>query len=386
VATEDEKYMQMVLKLARRGVGSVEPNPAVGAVLVKANQVIGKGWHKKFGSPHAEINALEDCRKLAANPQGATMYVTLEPCCHQGKTTPCTNAIINAKLARVVVATVDPSEHARGAGLEQLRRAGIEVQTGVCETQAKLLNAPFIRFAATGKCWVILKWAQSIDGKMAWAEKTAGQRWISGRRSREDAHKLRQRAAAVLVGINTVLADDPLLTARPSKGRQPTRVVLDSHLRIPSDCKLLATAKEAPVLIVTSAEAARNDPQKQDQITQRGAEVLVCPEVDRSNLYYLLDELSNRGIAQLLVEGGPTVIASFLIEGLADEIVVYITPKILGAAGSVAISPPMAELTDSFDLHHVEANQFGEDIRLSGLSKQALDEILRGTGGQKADC
>ncbi|UCF42328.1 MAG: bifunctional diaminohydroxyphosphoribosylaminopyrimidine deaminase/5-amino-6-(5-phosphoribosylamino)uracil reductase RibD, partial [Planctomycetota bacterium] len=298
---------------------------------------------------------------------------------------PCTNAIIDAGLVKVVVAAIDPSEHANGAGLEQLRSAGIEVQTGLCEPEARLLNAPFMKFAATGRCWVIVKWAQSIDGNMAWAEKTAGHRWISGEPSRNDAHKLRQRAAAVLVGINTVLTDDPLLTARPSRARQPARIVLDSNLRIPLDCKLLTTANQAPVLIVTSAEAARNDPQKQSQIIERGAEVLVCPPADRSNLYYLLDELSNRGIAQLLVEGGPTVIASFLKEGLADEIVVYITPKLLGAAGSVPITTPMAELTDSLDLHHVETSQFGEDIRLSGLTKQAIDEILRGTGEQKAD-
>ncbi|UCC22418.1 MAG: bifunctional diaminohydroxyphosphoribosylaminopyrimidine deaminase/5-amino-6-(5-phosphoribosylamino)uracil reductase RibD [Planctomycetota bacterium] len=385
MATEDEKYMQMALKLARRGIGSVEPNPPVGAVLVKAGQVIGKGWHRKFGGPHAEINALEDCNKLAAKPQAATMYVTLEPCCHQGKTAPCTDAIINAKLAKVVVATIDPSQHANGQGVEQLRTAGIEVQTGVCEAEAKLLNAPFIKFAATGRCWVILKWAQSIDGKLAWAETTASRIWISGERSRDDAHKLRRRAGAVLVGINTVLADDPLLTARPDKGKQPTRVVLDSNLRIPLDCKLLTTAKDTPVLVVTSAEAARNNPQKQEQITGRGAEVLVCPETGRSNLHFLLDELSNRGVAQLLVEGGPTVIASFLKESLADEIVVYITPKLLGTAGSASISPPMSELTEGLDLHHVETGQFGEDIRLSGLTKHALDEVLSGTPGQKAD-
>lgn len=383
MATEDEKYMQTALKLAQRGIGSVEPNPAVGAVLVKAGQVIGKGWHRQFGGPHAEINALEDCNKLAAKPQAATMYVTLEPCCHQGKTAPCTDAIINAKLAKVVVATIDPSQHANGKGVEQLRAAGIEVQTGVCEAEAKLLNAPFIKFAATGRSWVILKWAQSIDGKLAWAGTTAGRRWISGERSRDDAHKLRRRAGAVLVGINTVLADDPLLTARPSKDRQPARVVLDSNLRIPLDCKLLTTANESPVLVVTSDEAARNNPQKQEQITGRGAEVLVCPPTGRSNLYYLLDELSTRGIAQLLVEGGPTVIASFLKESLADEIVVYITPKLLGAAGVASISPPM---TDSLDLHHVETSQLGEDIRLSGLTKHALDEVLSGTPGQKPDC
>lgn len=379
MAAQDEKYMQTALKLAQRGIGSVEPNPAVGAVLVKAGQVIGKGWHKQFGGPHAEINALEDCKKLAVNPQGATMYVTLEPCCHHGKTTPCTNAIIYAGLAKVVVATIDPSEHANGAGLKQLRSAGIEVQTGISETEARLLNAPFMKFAATGKCWVILKWAQSIDGKVGWADKTDGGRWLSGQQSRDDVHKLRQRSAAILVGINTVLADDPLLTARPDIGKQPTRIVLDSRLRIPLDSRLLTTTHESPVLVVTSAESAHTDPQKRDQITGRGAEVLACPDTGRSNLYYLLDELSNRGIAQLLVEGGPTVIASFLKERLTDQIIVYITPKVLGAAGGLGISPSMAEFTESFDLCHVDTRQFGEDVRLSGLSKKAIDAILSGT-------
>jgi len=212
----DIKYMGMALRLARRGIGSVEPNPAVGAVIVKANQVIGKGLHKKFGGPHAEINALEDCKTLGVNPRGAAMYVTLEPCSIQGKTGPCTQAIIEAGIAKVFVATIDPSEHAGGKGIEQLRDAGIEVLTGICETKAKILNAPFIKFAATGKCWVILKWAQSIDGKVAWAEPQPSRGdWISGGQSRKDVHKLRRRSQAILVGVNTVIADDPLLTARP---------------------------------------------------------------------------------------------------------------------------------------------------------------------------
>lgn len=373
--TSDEKYMQTALKLARRGIGSVEPNPAVGAIIVKANQIIGKGWHKKFGGAHAEINALADCKTLGVNPQAATMYVTLEPCCHQGKTAPCTDAIIAAKLAKVVVATIDPSEQAAGRGIEQLRSAGIGVQTGVCETQAKLLNAPFIKFAATGRCWVVLKWAQSIDGKMAWADETDVRRWIANEQSRKDVHKLRRCVGAILVGINTVLADNPLLTVRPSSARQPVRAILDSQLRIPLGCKLLGTAKKAPVLIVASEQALQTNPKKQEKIARKGAEVLACPDTGRSNLYFLLDELSNRGIAQLLVEGGPTVIASFLKERLADQIVVYITPKILGRSGSVGIAGPMAELTKSFGLHYVDIERFGDNVRLRGLSKKALDEI-----------
>ena len=374
--SESQRYMQVALKLARRGIGSVEPNPAVGAVLVKANQVIGKGWHKEFGGPHAEINALQDCKTLGVDPKGATMYVSLEPCCHQAKTGPCTEAIIAAGVAKVVVAAIDPSEHASGKGVEQLRNAGIEVETGVCETQAHLLNAPFFKFVTTGKCWVILKWAQSIDGKMAWAQSGPGCQWISGEQSRKDMHKLRRQVGGILVGVNTVIADDPLLTARPSRGKKAARIVLDGNLRIPLGCKLLATAKKVPVLILTSQQTLRESPQIVEKINQKGAEVLAYPEEQgRSNLHFLLEELAKRGVAQLLVEGGPTVIASFLKEQLADEIVVYIAPKILGGSGSVAITEPMAELTEDVGLHHVEIERFGDDVRLTGLSKKTLDEI-----------
>ena len=374
--TSDEKYMQMALRLANRGLGLVEPNPAVGCCLVKANQIIGKGWHKRFGGPHAEINALEDCRRQGGgNPKGATMYVTLEPCCHQGKTAPCTDAIIAAKLAKVVVATIDPSKHANGKGIEQLRNAGIDVQVGLCEKEARLLNAPFIKFATTGKCWVILKWAQSIDGKLSYPEGNE-ERWISGEQSRKDVHKLRRRVQGILVGINTVIADDPLLTTRPSRDKKATRVILDSHLRIPLNCRLLATAKKVPMLIVTSQEAVQTNPDKQEKIVQKGAELLTAPTTQgRADIGFLLDELSRRGIAQLLVEGGPTVISEFLRQRLVDEICVYIAPKILGGSGSVDIAGPMAELANAVDLHYVDIKRFGDDVRISGFSKKAIDEI-----------
>ncbi len=395
--SQDTKYMQMALKLAQRGIGSVEPNPAVGCAIVKANQVIGRGSHKQFGGPHAEINALEDCKGLGVNPQGAVMYVTLEPCCHQGKTAPCTDAIIAARVAKVIIATIDPSEHAAGRGIEQLRKAGIEVQIGVCETQARLLNAPFIKFAATGRCWIVLKWAQSIDGKLAYAGDNNKQ-WISNQQSRKDAHILRRRAGAILVGINTVLADDPLLTARPvrslhrsstslpegltSNGARPSkatkaiRIVLDSRLRIPPDCQLLTTAKETPVLILTSPETLQANPQTAEKIIQMGAEVLAYPDMQgSSNLHFLLDELNRRGITQLLVEGGPAAITSFLKEQLADEICVYIAPKILGAQGAADITKPMADLTQTVGLRYVDTKCFGDDVRLTGLTEKAVSEI-----------
>ncbi|MHC4572911.1 MAG: bifunctional diaminohydroxyphosphoribosylaminopyrimidine deaminase/5-amino-6-(5-phosphoribosylamino)uracil reductase RibD [Planctomycetota bacterium] len=376
VTDQDEKYMRAALRLARRGIGSVEPNPAVGCIIVKANQIIGRGWHKKFGGPHAEVNALQDCKSLGVNPRGATMYVTLEPCCHHAKTPPCTDAIIDSNVAKVVVAAVDPSDHANGKGIDRLRSTGIDVETGVCETTARLLNAPFIKFAATGKCWVIIKWAQSIDGKLAWAGKSRRQDWISNELSRKDAHKLRRRAGAILVGINTVLADDPMLTARPSRGAAAIRIVLDGRLRIPLDCRLLTTAERIPVLIVTRKQAVQTDPKGANKVIQKGAELLVCPDIPgQSNLHFLLAELAKRGIAQLLVEGGPRVIASFLRNRLADEICVYIAPKLLGPQGTFDIARPLAELTEALDLHYVDIRRFGDDIRLSGLSKKAVEEI-----------
>ncbi|MHC4323463.1 MAG: bifunctional diaminohydroxyphosphoribosylaminopyrimidine deaminase/5-amino-6-(5-phosphoribosylamino)uracil reductase RibD [Planctomycetota bacterium] len=375
MSINDEKFMAMALRLARRGISSVEPNPAVGAIIIKANQIIGRGWHKKFGAPHAEINALEDCRSLGVRPEGSTMYVTLEPCSHQGKTGPCTEAIISAGIAKVFVAMTDPSEHANGKGIEQLRRAGIEVHTGICEAQAKMLNAPFVKYATTGKCWVILKWAQSIDGKVAWADGIDDRRWISNDQSRRDAHKLRRRAQAILVGINTVIADDPLLTARPNKGKKPARIVMDSFLRIPPDCQLLTSINESPVIIFTSHKSVKSNPYLAEELSNKGIELLAYPDTDRSNLHFLLAELSNRGITQLLVEGGPTILTSFLKENLGDEIIVYIAPMILGSHSSIGITGPMAELSQAVGLQNVEVDRFGNDVRFRGLTEKALDTI-----------
>jgi len=364
--------MKLALKLAGRGIGRVEPNPAVGCVIVKDGRIIGRGWHKKFGGPHAEINAIEDCKSSGAEAAGAVMYVSLEPCCHRGKTGPCTDAIISAGLAKVVAAAVDPSPYAGGKGIRSLRDAGIEVETGVCEEEAKLLNAAFMKFAATGKCWVLLKWAQSIDGKLAYADSAKG-RWISNEESRKDAHKLRRRVQAILVGVNTVIADDPLLTARPGSGKAATRIVLDGRLRLPLDCKLLSTAKKTPVIVATSQQAIQANPQAAEKIAGKGAELLaMATGQGRCDIGFVLDELSGRGISQLLVEGGPTVIASFLKQRLADEVCVYIAPRILGGCGASDVSQSMAELTVGFGLHYVDIKRFGEDVRITGLLKDGL--------------
>lgn len=367
---QDEKFMRSALKLAEKGIGAVEPNPAVGCVIVKSGQVIGKGYHKKFGGPHAEVNAIADCSTLGVKPEGGTMYVTLEPCCHVGKTGPCVQAILDAGIARVIVAVGDPSPHANGQGLDELRRAGIDVEVGLCEEEARLLNAPFFKYASTGKCWVVLKWAQSIDGKLAYADQSAEKRWITNELSRADAHKLRRRVGAILVGINTVLADDPMLTPRPSKGKKPIRVVLDDLLRIPLGSRLLRTTKTSPVLVCTRQLAIDANPKHAERIRKKGAEIVAgedsC-ESETSNLHLLLDQLSERGVQQVLVEGGPRVLASFLREGLADEICVYIAPKILGADGRAFIGEPMTDLMQGIGLDHVQIKTFGDNICLKGL-------------------
>jgi diaminohydroxyphosphoribosylaminopyrimidine deaminase/5-amino-6-(5-phosphoribosylamino)uracil reductase len=304
------------------------------------------------------------------------MYVTLEPCCHHGKTPPCTDAIIEAQIGRVVVAASDPSEHNNEQGIGKLRDAGIEVVTGVCEIHAKILAAPFIKFAKTSKTWVTLKWAQSIDGKLAWAEKTTDRRWISNEQSRKEVQMLRRRAQAILVGINTVLADDSLLTPKPPKGKKPLRIVLDSHLRTPLDCQLVKTANKFPLMVYAWDGAVNANPEAAELLRQKGVEILVYGDTGgRSNLHFLTEQLSQRGIQQLLVEGGPSVLASFMKENLADEIIVYMTPKILGACGTDNIAQPLADLTQAMPLHHVDVKTFDSDTRLSGLTTGAIRTI-----------
>ncbi|MHC5060416.1 MAG: bifunctional diaminohydroxyphosphoribosylaminopyrimidine deaminase/5-amino-6-(5-phosphoribosylamino)uracil reductase RibD [Planctomycetota bacterium] len=371
-AKEDERYMQMALKLAARGFGIVEPNPMVGCVIVKSNQIIGKGFHKKFGGPHAEINAIEDCKNIGTKPAGATMYVTLEPCCHQGKTPPCTEAIIQAAPARVVIAAADPSEHVAGNGIIQMQNAGIQVDVGVCGCRAKLLNAGFLEYARTKRPWVILKWAQSIDGKLAPAgEGDNDGKWISNELSRKDVHKLRRSVQGILVGINTVLADNPMLTPRPPKGKRPARIVLDANLRIPLTCKLLRTAGSFEVIIVTDEASAQANTSKVKSIEKKGASLICVPTFEgKCDLEAVLAELGKRGIAQLLVEGGAEVITSFLQGRFADAVKVYIAPKILGGSGTVGITDSMAQLANATHLHHVQVEEFEGDVSITGLLEE----------------
>ncbi len=343
-------WMRRALELAERGRGFVEPNPLVGAVLVRDNKIVGEGLHQRFGEVHAEINALGMAGDKA---RGATLYVTLEPCCHHGKTPPCTDALIRARVGHVVAAMLDPFPQVAGKGVELLRAAGITVETGLCEPEARSLNAPYLKLLATGKPYVHAKWAMSLDGKMA--TRTGDSRWISNEASRKRVHELRGRMDAVIVGIGTVLADDPLLTARPPGPRTACRVILDSRGRLPLSSQLVATARSVPTMVVTTTAAG----ERVEALRSAGCEVLTLPTVRagsvsdgpalpqeaapsltlpaRTAIDSLLTELGRRRWTNVLVEGGSAVLGSFCDAGAIDEVHVFIAPRLIG--GSTALSP-----------------------------------------------
>lgn len=361
--------MQMALELAWRGLGNVEPNPAVGCVIVKDGGVIGQGFHERFGGPHAEVNALADCERNSHDPAGATLFVILEPCSHAGKTPPCTQAVIEAGITKVIIASKDPTDLA-GGGIDTLKQAGIAVEVGLCRKEAEKLNAPFYKHSRTGLPWVVVKWAQSIDGKLAWTNPPAAGNWISNEQSRADVHRLRKRVQAILTGIDTVIADNPKLTVRiegETIDRPAVRVVVDSQLRMPWDCNLI-TVPDAPTVVVTTAQTAQTEFAQVEKLTIAGVEVLtVGTRDDHCDLKETLSHLGQRGIQQLLVEAGPTLIASFLKQNLVDEVRIYIAPMILGPNGDASISEAMNTLNNFQQLKDVQIGTFGTDLRVCGL-------------------
>ena len=320
----DRSHMLHALALAIRGRGRVEPNPMVGCVLVKGGRggrVIGKGWHKRFGGPHAEIEAIRDSRRRGHNPAGCDVYVTLEPCCHFGKTPPCTDALIAARVGRVIVAVIDPFPEVAGNGVRTLRRAGISVEVGLCGDEARELNHAFFKRIATGLPWIIAKWAQTLDGRVTVAGGKT--RWISNERSRASVHELRGRVDAVVVGIGTVLADDPLLTARVAgrRGRKKKaiprvarRVVVDPDLKLPMNSRLVRSLP-IPLTVAVRASLLRKPPRKLATLQRRGVEFIGLPvsKINRGALALepLLRHLAERhGAANILVEGGPTLMGT----------------------------------------------------------------------------
>lgn len=323
LTTEDRERLRRALELAERGRGRVSPNPLVGAVIVRDGEVIGEGFHAELGDLHAERAALTDCRERGEEPAGATMYVTLEPCAHEGRQPPCVEAILEAGISRVVVASDDPSEKASGRGPGILRDGGVEVELAAGEeaTAARLLNQPFRKHARTGLPLVTLKLAISLDGRTTTA--SADSPWISGPESRELVHRWRAESDAIAVGIDTVLADDPLLTARgESVHRQPLRVVFDRQARLPLDSQLLATFDRAPVLVVVSPDAEAD---RRAALSEAGVEVLVADGIEAA-----LADLGRRGVTSLFLEGGRTLASAFIEVDAVDEARVFVAPLLLG--------------------------------------------------------
>ena len=316
--------------MAVKGQGFVEPNPLVGAIVLDASgQIVGRGFHERFGGPHAEVNALAEAGDRA---RGGTLYVTLEPCCHHGKTPPCTEAIIRAGISRVVAAMHDPFPQVRGGGFAALRAAGITIEFGVCEAEANKLNAPYLKLLRTGQPWVHLKWAMSLDGRIA--TRTGESKWISGDESRAAVHALRGRMDAILVGRGTVIADDPLLTARPAGPRIAARVIVTFSGDLPTNCQLRRTAKAIPVIVYTAAGMeARLGGWAAD-----GAEIVGLPVAGAGlSPLEILKDLGRRRFTNVLVEGGPGLLGSFFDAGAADEVHAFIAPKLIG--GAAAPSP-----------------------------------------------
>jgi len=331
-STADGEFLRRALALAEGGRGRVSPNPLVGAVLVSGGRVLGEGFHAELGGLHAERAALENCRDRGEDPEGATMYVTLEPCAHQGRQPPCAEAVLEAGIARVVIASEDPSEKAAGRGPTLLREAGVEVtfSEGPEAAKARLLNQPFRKHARTGLPFVVLKLAMSLDGRTA--TNPGDSPWISGEQSRALVHQWRSESDAIAVGIGTVLADDPLLTARVPDARQPLRVVFDSAARLPLDSKLLHTLDQSPVLVAASDAA---DPARVAALRDSGAEVLLADgTANHDRIISALSQLGRQEITSLFLEGGPNLTAAFLSADQIDQSRTFIAPMLLGNSTS----------------------------------------------------
>lgn len=358
--------MYQALALAEQGRGLVEPNPMVGCVLVKDGHELGQGYHEQFGGPHAEVQALHDAKRRGETVHGATAYVTLEPCCHQGKTPPCADALVEAQVARVVIAMVDPDQRVSGRGIAKLREAGIEVVVGVCQQQAQQLNEPFTKRATTGLPWVIAKWASTLDGKVA--THTGDSKWISSPASRQLVHDLRARVDAVMVGVGTVLADDPQLTAREVEVKRiARRVVIDPELRMPpvSNLALGSEPGDPPVTIGICAEMYNGPSQRVQDYADHGITFMPLPR--RENQYLDIEPLLRHlaeahNATNVLVEGGAALVGSLVDQGMVDQVLAFVAPKILGdERGTPAITGQLRDCVDESTMLELRDVQRIED-------------------------
>jgi diaminohydroxyphosphoribosylaminopyrimidine deaminase/5-amino-6-(5-phosphoribosylamino)uracil reductase len=374
VSTETDKaHLARAIELAANGSGAVRPNPVVGAVVARDGEVLGEGWHEKFGAAHAEVNAIEACGM--ADLGGATLYVSLEPCCHEGKTPPCTEAIMQAGIRRVVIASDDPTEKASGRSLGILRDEGVEVVVadGELAARARLLNQSFRKHARVGRPWVLFKSAMTLDGKVA--TRTGDSKWISGEDSRLLAHRWRASVDAVVVGIGTALADDPQLTARPDgllveRGEQPRRVVFDSLARVPLNSQLVAATSEIPLAIVVSRAAPRSET---DALEAAGVQVIVATgENEPARVRSALDQLGSMDVTSVLLEGGPHLAGAFLDAGEIDELRLFLAPLLLG--GSAARDPLEGEgverISEAVHALSFGCESVGEDLLISARLRE----------------
>src|SRR5271157_4565192 len=369
----DSVHLARAIELARKGLGAVKPNPVVGAVVARDGETLGEGWHESFGGAHAEVNAIEACG--LAELGGATLYVSLEPCCHEGKTPPCTDAILQAGIARVVVASDDPTEKASGRGLGILRDEGIEVviADGELAATARLLNQAFRKHARVGRPWVLFKSAMTLDGKVA--TRSGDSKWISGEASRDLAHRWRASVDAVVVGIGTALADDPQLTARPAglpaePESQPRRVVFDSLARLAPSSQLALAASEIPLTVIVSRAAARADT---DALEAAGVQVLVATgENEPARVRSALDQLGALDVTSVLLEGGPHLAGAFLDADEIDEIRLFLAPILLG--GSAARDPlegkGVERISEALRALTFDCKRVGEDLLISARLRE----------------
>ena len=365
---DDKYFMKMALELAEKGLGFTSPNPMVGAVIVKDGKIVGKGYHEAVGKAHAEINAIYDAKTLAA---GGTLYVTLEPCNHTGRTPPCTLKIAEAGIKRVVVAMKDPNPDVKGGGIDYLKNKGIDVTLGICEDEAKKLNEAFIKFVKTGSPFVTLKCAATLDGRIA--TRTGDARWVSGEESRRFVHKLRHAADAIMVGVNTVKIDDPSLTTRldDMNGLDPARIILDTNLSISEEARVLRlnSDSDSDTIIITCNSVSED---KKKRIEQKGAKVIEAPVKDGIiDLASLMVHLGALGVTSLLIEGGSRVNASALSAGIVDKVIFFYAPKILGGDDGI----PMCKghgpdlMKNCIPVRNINVHRFGDDVMIEGYIK-----------------
>ena len=363
-----EEYMRRALELARKGEGHTSPNPMVGCVVVKDGRIISEGYHEKYGEFHAERNALTRCTEDTA---GVDLYVTLEPCCHQGKTPPCTDIIIEKKIARVFVGSMDSNPLVAGKGVQILRDHGIYVETGILDAECRKLNEVFYHYIATKTPFVVMKYAMTLDGKIACA--TGDSKWVTGEIARTQVHRMRGRYRGIMVGIGTVLADDPMLNCRVEGGVDPVRIICDSNLRIPTESQIVKTASDIETLVACSQEALESE-RKQEKIRrlkEAGIQIIGTEGAHGVNLVELMKKLGGQNIDSILLEGGGTLNASALEDGIVNKVYAYIAGKLIG--GMDARSPVegmgIDRMADAITLQNVEIEKLGDDFCIVGYVK-----------------